>query len=266
MTSTAKTLKLTLMGCGNSTGVPAAGNRWGACDPNEPRNLRTRCSALFQSANTNIVIDTGPDFRQQVNKADVQKLDAVLYTHAHSDHMNGIDDLRVYVFRQKQLMPVYASRETFDDLKGYFPYMFHGGKIDLYPPLLDEREIKDFGKAFTIGDIDCIPLRMDHGSCVATGYRIGNAAYCVDFINLDDAAVEILKGIDIWIVDAAGYRQTDSKVHANLQTIFNLNKRIGAKTVVLTSLSLAMDYNTLINELPAGYIPAHDGISFDITF
>lgn len=261
---TAKTAKLTIMGCGNSTGVPAAGNRWGACDPNEPRNLRTRCSVLFQTASTNIVIDTGPDFRQQVNKANLQQLDAVFYTHAHSDHMNGIDDLRAYVFRQKQLMPVYAARETFDDLVGYFPYMFHGGKVALYPPLLQRHEIKDFGKSMIVGDVSCIPLCMDHGSCTATGFRFGNAAYCVDFINLDDEAVNILKGIDLWIVDAAGYHQTDNTVHANLQTIFDLNKRIGAKTVVLTSLSIAMDYNTLIKELPEGYMPAHDGLEFDI--
>lgn len=136
--------RLTIMGCGNSTGVPAAGNRWGDCDPNDPKNKRTRCSVLLQTEQTNIVIDTGPDFREHMNRANLQQLDAIFYTHAHSDHMNGIDDIRPYVFRQKKLMPVYASQDTFSELEGYFPYVFHGGKIALYPPLVEKKRNHSF--------------------------------------------------------------------------------------------------------------------------
>lgn len=255
-------VKLTILGCGNSTGVPAAGNHWGTCDPLEPKNTRSRCCALVQSDTTTIVIDTGPDFRTQMNRANVGHLDAVLYTHAHSDHMNGIDDIRVYVYRQKNKMPVYGSRETLNDLEGYFPYMFHGGKMSIYPPLLERFEIRD--KPFIVGDIPCTPLQMDHESVTATGYRFGNIAYCVDMLKLDDAAVNALQGIETWIVDAAGYHMTDNKVHANLETIYALNKRIGAKNVILTSLSLGMDYKTLCDELPDGYRPAYDGLGLDI--
>ncbi|HRQ60428.1 MAG TPA: MBL fold metallo-hydrolase [Alphaproteobacteria bacterium] len=254
--------KLTILGCGNSTGVPAAGNHWGACDPLEPKNRRTRSSIAVQTDTTTIIVDTGPDFRDHMNKADIKHIHAVFYTHAHADHMNGMDDVRGYVFRQKQKMPTYASAETFADLEGYFPYMFQGGRIALYPPLLDKNIVTD--QPFSVGNIPVTPLVMDHESCTATGYRFGNTAYCVDFVRLDDKAVEALKGIDTWIVDSAGYNQNDIKVHANLQTIFDLNARIGAKRVILTSLSLAMDYQTLIGELPQGYEPGYDGMVLDV--
>lgn len=255
--------KLTILGCGNSTGVPAAGNHWGACDPAEPKNRRSRCSVAVQTDVTTIIVDTGPDFREQMNRADIKQIEAVFYSHAHSDHMNGIDDLRGYVFRQKNKMPVYGSDETLSDLEGYFPYMFLGGKINLYPPLLDKHVVTD--RVFTVGDITVTPFLMDHTSCMATGFRFGNTAYCVDFVRMDDKAVAALKGIETWIVDAAGYKQADTVVHANLQTIYDLNARIGAKTVILTSLSLAMDYQTLCAELPQGYVPAYDGMVLDLT-
>lgn len=258
--------KLTILGCGNSTGVPAAGNHWGSCDPSEPKNTRTRCSALVQSEKTTIVIDTGPDFRQHMNRSNVGHLDAVLYSHAHSDHMNGIDDLRVYVYRQKHKMPTYGSGETLADLESYFPYMFHGGKMTIYPPLLEPHEIKDFGNPMSVGDIECVPLQMDHESCMPTGYRFGNVAYCVDMLRLDAAAIKVLRGIETWIVDAAGYHMTDNKVHANLETIYALNKEVGAKKVFLTSLSLGMDYKTLCEELPEGYAPAYDGLEIEVIF
>lgn len=254
-------IKVTILGCGNSTGVPAAGNHWGKCDPHEPKNLRTRCSALVETNEKTYIIDTGPDFRQQTIRENVKHIDAVLYTHAHSDHMNGIDDLRGFVFRQSHKMPVYANAETFRDLEGYFPYMFHGGKIDLYPPLLTQHVITKFGETLLLpGETPVTPLELNHFSCTATGYRFGSLAYCVDMVDLDDKAIETLKGIEVWIVDAAGYHQTDNKVHANLETIYKLNEQIGAKRVILTSLSLAMDYQTLISELPEGYEPAHDGL------
>lgn len=255
--------KLTILGCGNSTGVPAAGNHWGACDPLEPKNRRSRCSIAVQTDSTTIIVDTGPDFREHMNRTDIKHINAVFYTHAHADHMNGMDDLRGYVFRQKHKLPVYGSSETLADLEGYFPYMFQGGKIALYPPLLDKNIISD--QPFIVDDITATPLPMDHESCTATGYRFGNTAYCVDFVRLGDKAVDALKGIDTWIVDSAGYNQTDIKVHANLQTIFDLNARICAKRVILTSLSLSMDYQTLCNELPQGYEPAYDGMVVDVS-
>ena len=255
------TLKFTILGCGNSTGVPAIGNRWGTCDPTEPKNIRTRPSLLVQSETTNIIIDTGPDFRQQINNVQIDTLDATLYTHAHGDHTHGIDELRVFVHRQKRDMPIYSNTETITELERRFYYMFQGGAETIYPPLLDAHAIdKHYGKKVKVGDINIAPFPQIHGSVTSVGYRFGATAYSTDMKELPEESIEILQGIDTWIVDSAGYHQENNPVHANLNEIYALNDIIGAKNVYLTSLSLAMDYKTLQNELPNGYKPAYDGL------
>ena len=261
-------MKFTILGCGNSTGVPSIGDVWGACDPKEPKNRRGRCSLLVESKTTKLVIDTGPDFREQLTRVKIPTVDAILYTHSHDDHVMGISDIRSITFRNKKITPVYGSAETLDEITQRFDYHFKGGKSKLYPPILQAMEIKDFGVKNTIGDIDFVPFHQDHGTCITTGYRFGDFAYSVDFISLEDAAVNVLKGVKTWVVDAAGYKEPrdDGRlhVHANLDTIYELNKRVGASQVYLTSLSLAMDYKTLTEELRAGYAPAYDGLSFTI--
>lgn len=259
-------LKVTILGCGNSTGVPAIGNYWGACDSEEPKNRRTRSSIAVQSERATLVVDTGPDFREQMNRAEIAHLDAALFTHMHGDHVNGIDELRVYKFRQQQLVDVYMDKETYDDIRPRFHYMFDGGKIDLYPPILKPHIYKpeDFGTSHTIEDISFIPFMQDHGSCETVGYRFDDFAYSLDMYDLDETAIEILKGVRVWIVDAAAYHQENNKVHANIETVMRLNEKIGAKRVILSSLSLSMDYQTLVDELPDGYEPAYDGLTFSI--
>ncbi len=260
-------LKITILGCGNSTGVPAIGNYWGACDPNERKNRRSRSSITVQSDVTTLVIDTGPDFRNQLNNANINHIDAVLYTHHHSDHMNGIDELRVIRFRGGKLVDAYMNQETYDDITPRFDYMFSGGKIDLYPPIVSPTVFspKDYGQTMRAGDIEFIPFVQDHGSCSSVGFRFGDFAYSLDFLTLDDTAIKSLKGVKTWIVDAAAYNQDNNKVHANLATIYALNKKIGAQRVILSSLSLSMDYQTLANELPTGYEPAFDGMKLTCT-
>lgn len=258
--------KVTVLGCGNSSGVPAAGNYWGACDPKEPRNTRLRSSILVQTEATKVLVDCGPDFRQQINRTDVSLLDAVLLTHAHSDHVNGLDELRGNTFRRKQRTMVYGNKETLDELSRRYDHLFHGGGHALYPPILEAIEIKPetLGKPFKIGDIEIIPHELDHTTCKPYGYRFGDFGYSVDMVNMDDAAIESLKGVKTWMADATGYKKTDYVVHANLETIYKLKERIGAERAILTSLSLEMDYRTLIGELPDGVEPAHDGMEFEI--
>lgn len=257
------TLKITVLGCGNSTGVPSIGNNWGACDPENPKNRRTRCSLAVRSETTTIIIDTGPEFREQINRENIPRIDAVLYTHAHSDHVNGIDELRIIKSRNKKLVPVYANTETLENLRERFDYMFQGGNHELYPPILDPHELSGAGieEETTCGDIRFIPFEQDHGTCASIGYRFGDFAYSVDVWTLNDRAVEILRGIRTWIVDGAAYKQAENPVHANFETIFRLNEKIGAQNVYISSLSLAMDYETLQRELPEGYAPAYDGLS-----
>lgn len=252
-------LKFTILGCGNSTGVPAVTNYWGDCDPNEPKNRRRRCALAVQSDTTTLIVDTGPDFREQMNAYDIAQIDGVLYTHEHADHMHGIDDLRFYRFKQEKLIPTYLSQETMDAIQNRFGYMFDGGNWEIYKPILTHNII-EFGKTHQCGDIEFMPFAQDHGSCTSTGYRFGNLAYSVDILTLDDTAIETLKGIQKWIVDAAAYHNENNKVHATIKTIAELNKRIGAKQVYLTSLSLGMDYQTLCDELPDHVHPCYDGL------
>ena len=258
-----KELKITVLGCGNSTGVPAIGNFWGQCDPNEPKNRRTRSSILVQSDETTLIIDTGPDFRQQLNRENVSNVDAVLYTHQHSDHVIGMDELRVLKFRnQKEFIPVYGNIETISELESRFYYLFKGGNHALYPPMVQSNIIqKDtYGTTQSIDGIDFIPFEQDHGSCMSTGYRFGDFAYSVDILNLDKKAIETLKGINIWLVDCAAYMDDENAVHASVNKIIALNKEIGADSVYLTSLSLAADYGAMLETLPEGYKPAYDGL------
>lgn len=252
-------VKITILGCGGSAGVPAIGNYWGACDPNELKNRRTRSSIAVQSATTTLIVDTGPDFKEQINRENIQNVDAVLYTHHHADHVNGVEDLRGFVFRAQTQMPLYMNKLTHEELKVRFAYLFDGGG-ELYPPVVNGRVFENYLKPHTIDDIEFTPFIMDHGTCESIGYLFENTAYCVDMVDLDDQAIETIKGVKNWVVDAAGYHMEQNKVHANLKKIYALNEQIGAQNVYLTSLTLGMDHQTLLSELPDGYKPAYDGL------
>ena len=258
------TLTFTVLGCGNSTGVPAAGNYWGKCDAHEPKNIRTRPSLLVQSDNTHIVIDTGADFSLQTTRANVNAIDAVLYTHSHGDHVHGIDDLKIYSKVQSDgILPVYTNHETILELKRRFYYLFEGGNESIYQPMLNAYALNDqYGRAVTIGDISFIPFEQIHGSVHSVGYRFGDLAYSTDMKQLSNESIRTLRGVKTWIVDSAGYHQDNNPVHASLKEIYALNDMIQAEEVYLTSLSLAMDYQTLCDELPEGYYPLYDGKIF----
>ncbi len=258
-----KNLKITVLGCGNSTGVPAIGNFWGDCDPNEPKNRRTRSSIAVQSDQTTLIIDTGPDFRSQMNREEISDIDAVLYTHQHNDHTMGMDELRALKFlNKKDKIPIYASPETLEDLEHRFKYLFKGGNHSLYPPIIESNIIPldAYGKEMRIGDISFIPFEQDHGSCMSVGYRFGDFAYSVDMLDLDDIAIETLSGIKTWLVDCAAYKNDHNAVHASLNKIIALNQEIKAKTVYLTSLSLVADYQTFLKDCPEGFFPSYDGL------
>lgn len=254
-----------LMGCGNSTGVPAAGNEWGACDPGEPKNIRLRPSAAIVSETTCVVIDTGPDFRMQANLYDISRLDAVLYTHPHSDHVTGIDDLRPYAKRAKARIPVYGDSATLDDMAKRFDYVFHGSG-NLYQPVVEAQEISISPEnpvaEILIGDLEITAFVQDHGTCHSLGYRVGEVGYSTDMVDLGEPAVEALRGVRTWIADGAGYRFEKVLVHANIARVVSLGQRIGAEHVYLTHLTPMMDYRTLCDELPEGFAPAYDGLRF----
>ncbi len=259
-------LKIKILGCGNSSGVPAIGNYWGVCDPSEPRNIRMRSSLSVQSNETTIIVDTGPDISRQTTLFDITSIDGVFYTHQHSDHTNGISDLRMMYFRNGcHTIPCYGSAEALDEILQRFDYMFIvGDHTKLYPPVLtvNSFETNQYNEVQSFKDISYIPFLMDHGTCAAVGYRFGDLSYCVDIRSMDDKALECIKGSKIWIVDGSGYNSKDHPVHASLETLYRYNEYLEVQEVYITSLSPSMDYKTLLKELPEGYYPAYDGQTF----
>lgn len=257
---------LTVLGSGNSSGVPAIFSDWGACDPSEPKNRRRRACAVVEVAGQTLVIDTGPDFREQANGHGLKRIDAVFYTHMHADHVNGIEELRYVAALSGRRVDVYGNSETLNDLQTRFSYMFAGSADGLYLPALQSQMILEnrYGQKMTIAGIPCTPFEQDHGTCMSLGLRIGDTAYSTDMVNLDDAAVETLRGVKNWIVDGAGYKFENPIVHANLEKIYALAGRIGARQTWITSLSRSMDYGTLCAELPDGFAPAFDGLAIDV--
>ncbi len=255
---------ITILGCGGSMGVPVPGNGWGACDPNEPRNIRLRASVAVQTPETTIVVDTGHDFRQQVNVNNINKIDAVLYTHIHGDHTHGIDDLRAFKERQKSPVPIFSMTETIEELKDRFEYILCGAKDEtgLYPAMVHPVSWSDIDvyAPHKIGNIPFRAFLQDHSTCRSLGFRFGGAGYSTDMVNLDEKAIEILQGIDIWIADCGAMGFNGPLIHANLERIIELNAKINAKKVYLTHLTHRIDYNSTQKTLPEGYFLAYDGL------
>ena len=265
-------LRATILGCGSSAGVPRIGGDWGACDPAEPKNRRSRCALLlerFETAGkpTRVLIDTGPDMRSQLLAAKADFLDAVVYTHSHADHLHGIDDLRAYWLRDKRLLDVYADAPTTVRLKAGFGYCFETPPGSWYPPILRLLPMEP-GRALTItgagGPLAMVPFVQIHGDITSLGIRVGGLVYSCDISALNDAALEHLGDVDTWIVDALRYRQHPS--HFSLSDALAAIERVRPRHAVLTHMHADLDYATLRRDLPAWVEPAYDGmvLEFDL--
>ena len=258
-------MRVTILGAGSSSGVPIVGGDWGACDPNEPRNRRRRASILIEDKNAVILVDSSPDCRQQLIDAEVKRLDAVIYTHAHADHSHGIDDLRWINVAINAPVPVYGDSKTLDALRNRFGYVFdplkrfEGRPLHYYKPVLAPREIIG---PFTIAGIAVTPFEQDHGFSVTQGLRIGNFAYSTDVVRLDEAAFLALEGIDTWIVDS--YRYRPHPTHAHLERTLSWIERVRPRRAIICHMGADMDYQTLRRDLPAGVEPAYDGMVIEI--
>ena len=260
-------LIFTILGCGSSGGVPRLGGNWGDCDPNNPKNRRTRCSLLVErvteEGTTRVLIDTSPDMRQQLLDAGVGDLDAVIYTHGHADHVHGIDDLRMIVFNRKGRLPVWADGATQERLYGSFAYVFHQPVGSPYPPLLDMNTISgDFEIAGDGGTITFKPFHVGHGSIDALGFRIKSLAYLPDVAEIPENSWSLLQGLDIWILDAL--RRTPHPTHAHLARALEWIEKVGPKRAVLTNMHVDLDYETVLNETPADVEPAFDGMRLTV--
>ena len=261
------TFEAVIMGCGSSGGVPRPGGaggkgEWGACDPDEPRNRRRRCSLLVRRGATAVVIDTAPDFREQMLDAAVERLDAVLFTHDHADQTHGIDDLRPYAIRARRRVPVYGDAATFRVLTQRFGYCFETPPGSGYPPILERREIAP-GVPFAIegpgGAMPVVAFEQIHGDITSLGYRIGGLAYSSDVSDLPEASFRALEGLDVWILDALRYAPHPS--HAHVEKALDWIARVKPARAILTNLHIDLDYRRLAGELPAGVEPAFDGLT-----
>jgi phosphoribosyl 1,2-cyclic phosphate phosphodiesterase len=252
-----------VLGSGNSAGVPAITGWWGNCDPNEPRNRRTRASAAVITESTTLIVDTGPDFKQQCLRESIGTIDGVFYTHAHADHVHGIDDLRTFQRLLKRGFPVFSDEKTLTEIKSRFDFMFNASGNGFYKAVIEGKVVKP-GEKLVLGNISGLVYEQDHGTTTSLGIRFGTLAYSTDMKRLDQTAINALKGIDTWIVDANSYHDRENIVHACIEEVVEYNQQIGARQVYITHLPPMMDYKTLVNELPDGYAPAYDGLRLEI--
>lgn len=256
-------LRFTILGCGSSGGVPRIGGIWGACDPANPKNRRRRCSLLVErvsaSGRTAVLIDTSPDMREQLLDAGVSALDAVVYTHAHADHTNGIDDLRQIVFHTGHRIPVWADGPTQDALLSRFGYAFAQPEGSPYPPILRLHALEG---PVTVegagGAVTLLPFAVEHGAMDALGFRIGPLAYLPDAVAIPEPSWEALAGLDCFIVDAL--RRKPHPTHAHLALALEWIARARPARAVLTNMHIDLDHATLLRELPPHVMPAHDGM------
>jgi phosphoribosyl 1,2-cyclic phosphate phosphodiesterase len=262
-------IRFTVLGCGSSAGVPRVAQGWGACDPNNPKNRRRRCSLLVerigQSGKTVVLVDTSPDLREQLLGAGVTKLDGVLFTHDHADHSHGIDDVRPLVLHQRRRVDVYLDETTSAELHAKFAYCFATPPGSDYPPILTEhRLVADM--PVTIegegGAITAMPYRQIHGSGTTLGFRFANLAYACDVSAISDAAARHLGNLDVWILDALRY--TPHPSHFSVDEALAWVNRLKPRRAILTNLHTDLDYETLRRALPDNVEPAFDGMVIEL--
>ncbi len=256
-------LRCTILGCGSSGGVPRLGGHWGACDPDNPKNTRRRCSMLVErdgpDGTTSVLIDTSPDMRSQLLSSGTGRLDGVVYTHSHADHTNGLDDLRMIFFNMKARVQVWADGDTQNDLLNRFGYAFVQPEDSPYPPILDLRTIDG---PFEIdgpgGAIPLEPFVVNHGRIDSLGFKMGNLAYLPDVAEIYDEAWRALEGLDCLIIDAL--RRTPHPTHAHLEKTLGWIEQLEPKRAILTNMHIDMDYATVEAETPDHITPAFDGM------
>ena len=251
-------MRITVLGCGTSTGVPVLGCRCAVCTSVDPRNRRTRSSAVVHVDGKNILIDTSTDLRAQSLANKIERVDAVLYTHAHADHICGIDDLRSFNFAQKSSIPCFGSADTIGRIKKMFDYIFDGNKGDSWKPDLSATAVD---APFEASGIKVTPIPISHGKAAIFGYRIGDFAYLTDCSAVPDRSVKLLRGLKVLILGAL--RHKPHPTHFSIEEAIAASKIISPERTFFTHLGHSLDYAT-DNELPEGCKLAYDGLTITI--
>ena len=268
-------LDFTILGCGSSAGVPRADGNWGACDPANPRNRRSRCSMLVrrraepnradpsEAVETTVLIDTSPDMRLQTSTAGVRRLDAVLYTHDHADQAHGIDDLRGFFLSSRRLMPCFMDEATSATLHRRFDYIFES-RVG-YPAICEARLLPPHGTPWRIdgpsGPIPITTFDQDHGGVRSVGYRFDGVAYCSDVVDFPAESLRALQDLDVFVIDAL--RDTPHPTHAHVAKALEWIEALKPRRAILTNLHYDLDYAALAKRLPPNVTPAYDGMSFE---
>lgn len=261
----------TILGCGSSGGVPRIGNDWGICDPGEPRNRRRRCALLIEgwiegiAEPTRALIDTGVDMREQLLDANIDRVDAVFYTHEHADHTHGIDDLRVLALHNRRRVDVYFTRECGERLRQAFGYCFSTPPGSTYPPILNAHEIEP-GETIAVegpgGTLELQSFLQLHGDINSLGFRLHGFAYSCDLSGFPESAHAAIGNLDLWIIDAL--RPTPHPSHLSLPETLDLIAQFRPRQAVLTDMHIDLDYATTEAETPDNVTPAFDGMQIDV--
>jgi phosphoribosyl 1,2-cyclic phosphate phosphodiesterase len=250
-------MKLRILGCGTSSGVPRLGNDWGSCDPSEPRNRRSRAAALVDCGAERILIDCGPDLREQLNAAGVGEVDRVIITHDHADHLHGIDDLRQIAHNRGDQVPVHARPELIERIDERFRYLFHGNA--LYPAVARLEAITD---EWWLGSVRVRFCDQPHGRITSLGLRFEEGersiAYAIDFHTMSDDMTSLYSGVGTWIADCL--RRRPHPTHAHLDAVLGWARELGVGQLVLSHMDNSMDVQQLARELPDWAAPAFDGM------
>ncbi len=256
-------MRVTILGCGTSAGVPRAGGpggkgEWGAANSADPRNVRTRCSILVQDLGKTVLVDTSPDVRSQLLAAEVERVDAVIWTHDHADQCHGIDDLRPYALRQGQIES-WSDERTYGVLRRRFGYCFQAEGNGFYNPIYRHSVISG---PFEAAGLAVMPFLQDHGSIKSLGFRFGGIGYANDVVMLSEESLQALEGVEILIVDAMRYRPHPT--HAHLDRALEWIERLKPRQAFLTNLHVDMDYAEVDRTTPAHVTPCHDGLQIDL--
>ncbi len=258
-------MKVTLLGCGTSVGVPALGHAgWGTCNPNDPRNRRQRCAILVQVNDQNILVDAGPDIRNQLIPLGLNRIDALLITHTHSDHVAGLDDIRAFFWPDRKHIPVYASKIHGEDIKTRFPYLF-SKKADSPSYFVPPMELHEIVAGMQLDFGGCIVdvMHQDHGNSFSFGFLFdGKFGYSTDVVGMSDEVFAKLHKVPLWIVEAL--RATPHQAHSHYQQTFNWIERVNPERAVLTHLGLESDYTELSAICPPRTEPGVDGMIFNL--
>lgn len=248
--------RVTILGAGGSQGVPQIGEQWGACDPAEPRNRRSRPSIVIEEGGETLLVDCSPDLRTQVLAAGVRRITGTFLTHAHADHIHGIDDLRGFWMLDQKPIPVFADAVTLNDVRSRFRYLFEGTGSGLYMKVAEACEVHSGG--FRLGALEAKTFPLDHRVCTSYGIRVGDMAYTTDLVALDEAGFAALEGVRLWVV--AALRREPHPTHAHLEAVLGWIERVKPELAVLTNMTNRLDYRSLCQSLPASVRPSYDGM------